>query len=69
MTVEQKQLIQMQMNVLKETMRKEKLVFAIAVNKEDIDKSTLAFVDKESLARGERMGIMISLEELNRGLI
>ena len=69
MTLEQKQLIQMQIEFLKHTMKKERLVFEITVNKEDANKSTLAFVDRDSLNRGERTGIMIGLDDLNRGLV
>lgn len=69
MTVEQKQLIQMQVSVLKQTMKKEGLVFGILVNKEDYDKSSICFMDRQALSRGERTGIVIGLEELNRGLI
>lgn len=69
MTVEQKQLIQMQVSVLKQTMKKEGLVFGILVNKEDYDKSSICFMDRQALARGERTWIVIGLEELNRGLI
>ena len=69
MTVEQKQLIQMQVSVLKQTMKKEGLVFGIVVNKEDYDKSSICFMDRQALTRGEREGIVVGLEELNRGLI
>lgn len=69
MTVEQKQLIQMQVSVLKQTMKKEGLVFGIIINKEDHDKSAICFMDRNALAMGERTGIVIGLEELNRGLI
>lgn len=69
MTVEQKQLIQMQVSVLKQTMKKEGLVFGILVNKEDNDKSSICFMDRDALVKGERTGIIIGLEELNRGLV
>lgn len=69
MTVEQKQLIQMQVSVLKQTMKKEGLVFGIVVNKEDPDKSAICFMDRQALSRGEKEGIVVGLEELNRGLI
>lgn len=69
MTVEQKQLIQMQVSVLKQTMKKEGIVFGVMVNKENHDKSAICFMDKQALARGEREGVVIGLEELNRGLV
>ena len=69
MTVEQKQLIQMQVSVLKQTMKKEGVVFGIVVNKEDVDKSAICFLDKKALANGDKVGLVIGLEELNGGLV
>lgn len=69
MTTETKQLIQMQVSVLKQTMKKEGLVFGVMVNKEDADKSAICFLDKNALRNGDKVGLVIGLEELNRGLV
>ena len=69
MTADQKQLIQMQFDLLRQTMKKEGLVFKVLTNREDADKFSLAIIDRDSLARGENVGIVIGLEELNRGLV
>jgi hypothetical protein len=69
MNKEQMQLIKGHFDVLKQTMKKEGFVFAIIVNKDDSDKSSLAIMDRHALSKGEHKGISIKLEELNRGLI
>lgn len=69
MNKEQMQLIKGHFEILKQTMKKEGLVFAIIVNKEDADKSSLAIMDRKTLSKGEHRGISIALEDLNRGLV
>lgn len=69
MTVEQKQLIQMHFNILRQMMEKEGLVFGIVVNKKDYDNSALAIMDKNSAIGGNFSGISINLKDLNRGLV
>ena len=69
MTGDQKELIQMHVNLLRETMRKEGLVFGIVVNRNDYDKSSIAIMDRDSAQEGSYKGISISLKDLNRGLV
>lgn len=70
MTDETKQLLQIQLSMLKQTMKDNGVIFAFAIDKTDIDKSSLCFMDKEQyLANGENDGFSVSLTELNKGLI
>lgn len=70
MTEETKQLIQLQLSVLKQTMKENGVMFAFAVDKEDVDGSHLMFLDrKEYFANGKKDGFSVSLTELNRELL
>ena len=70
MTDETKQLLQIQLSMLKQTMKDNGVMFAFAIDKKDIDKSSLCFMDKEPyFANGKNDGFSVSLTELNKGLI
>lgn len=70
MTDETKQLLQIQLSILKQTMKDNGVIFAFAIDKTDMDKSSLYFMNKESyLANSKRDGFSVSLTELNKGLI
>lgn len=70
MTDDTKQLIQLQLSMLKQTMKNEGVIFALAVDKQDFDKSSLSFMDKQSFINGNNKdGFSVSLTELNRELL
>lgn len=69
MTEDTKQMIQLHLSALKQTMRKDGVIFGIMVDKKDFDKSRLCFLDKESLKQGNHDGITVSLQDLNGGLL
>lgn len=66
---ETKEFIQMHVSILKEAMKTENIIIGFAVDNNDVDNSKLCFLDKEEFEKGNKDGIMISLSELNRGLI
>lgn len=69
MSEETKEYMRFLMEMLKESMKKEGLLFAIAVNKKDFDDSSICIVDKgKYIAEREIDGIQFRLDELNRGL-
>ena len=58
------------MELLKESMKKEGAIFAVLVNKEDIDNSSICILDRERFVKdGKIDGIKIQLDELNKGLL
>lgn len=70
MTADTKQYIQLYLSILKEAMKQEGLIFVIAVDKNEPNNSKLCFIDKEQyLTRAKHDGIMVSLQDLNNGLI
>ena len=70
MTDETKQLIGLQLSVLKQTMKEDGVIFGFAVDKSDVNKSSLCFMDKEQyLKNGKNNGFSVSLTELNRDLL
>ena len=51
-------------------MSDEKLIFGIVVNREDVNESKLAIIDREKyLKTGIADGFFVSLSELNKGLL
>lgn len=67
---ETKQLIHLQLSILKQTMKENDMMFAFVVDKEDINGSSLAFLDrKEYFENGKKDGFSVSLTELNRELL
>ena len=70
MSEETKEYIKLHVEILKESMKKEGLLFAILVDKKDFDNSSICIVDKESLiSKGKTEGIKFRLDELNKGLL
>jgi hypothetical protein len=63
-------MLKLHLGFIKEHMKNNGLIFGIAVDKKDINNSKLCFIDKERyLKNDERDGIMISLSDLNKGLL
>jgi hypothetical protein len=70
MTDETKQTLKLYLSLMKVQMKNDGLIFGIAVDKEDFNNSKLCFIEKERyLKNDERDGIMISLSDLNKGLL
>lgn len=70
MTDKTKELLQIQLSMLKQTMKENGVMFAFAINKAYVDNSKLCFMGKEQyLANGKNDGFSASLTELNNGLI
>ena len=70
MTDETKELLQIQLSMLKQTMKEDGVIFGFAVDKSDVNKSSLCFMDKEQyLKNGKNNGFSVSLTELNRDLL
>lgn len=66
MNQDAKEEIEIVLSLLKTAMCRNNLVFAIAVDKKDFNKSQIAFISKDSLMKGKQDGIMISLDEMNK---
>ena len=67
---ETKKYIAMHLSILKNVMSDEKLIFGIVVNREDVNESKLAIIDREKyLKTGIADGFFVSLSELNKGLL
>lgn len=65
-----KQLIQLQLELLKNTMKENGVMFAFAIDKKDPGDSKLLFMDrKQYFANGKKDGFSVSLTELNKGII
>jgi uncharacterized protein (DUF488 family) len=67
MTEETKQVINLQLALLKTTLKETNTVVGIMIDKKNYNDSKLAFVDFESYMKGYRKdGFVISLDELNK---
>ena len=70
MTDEVKQLLQIQLSMLKQTMKDNGVILALAVDRSDVDKSKICFIDKENYFREQKTsGISVSLTDFNEDLI
>lgn len=70
MTDETKQLLQIQLSMLKQAMKDNGVILALAVDHSDVDKSKICFIDKERyLSERKTSGISVSLTDFNDGLI
>ena len=70
MTDETRDLLQIQLNVLKETMKQEGVILGIAVDKSDANDSKIVFVDKDKYIETHKMdGFSVSLTDFNKELI
>ena len=66
MTDDAKQLIQLQLYMLKQTMKENGVIFGFMVDKSDVDNSKLCFIDKKEQLIS---GFCVSLTELNMELL
>ncbi len=69
MTADQKETVQLHLSILKEAMKREGLIFGIAVDRKEPNNSLLCFIDKEQYFKGKHDGASTSLAELNKDLI
>lgn len=70
MTDETKQLIQLQLEVLQQTMKDNGVILALKIDKEDTDNSKVLFIDKKLyLTEGRASGISVSLTDFNKELL
>lgn len=70
MSEETKEYIRFHMEILKESMKREGLLFAIAVDKKDFDNSSICILDRERFVKdGKIDGVKFQLDELNKGLL
>ena len=70
MTDETKQLIQLQLTLLKQTMKDNGVILVIGANKSNLDKSIICFIDKDKyLTEGKSNGISVSLADFNKELL
>lgn len=70
MTDETKQLLQIQLSMLKQTMKDNGVVLALMIDKEDVDESIICFIDEEQYFSKRKMsGISVSLTDFNKDLI
>ena len=70
MTDETKQMLNLQLSILKQTMKDNGVILGLAVDKKDVDKSEICFVDKDLYLRElKTSGISVSLTDFNKDLI
>ena len=70
MSEETKEYIRFHMEILKESMKRDGLLFAIAVDKKDFDNSSICILDRERFVKdGKIDGVKFQLDELNKGLL
>ena len=70
MTDETKDLLQIQLSVLKETMKQELVILGLAVDKSDVNNSKIVFMDKDKYILTHKMdGFSVSLTDFNKDLI
>ena len=70
MTDETKQQIQLQLAVLKQTMKDSGVILVIGANKSNYDKSKILFIDREPyLTEGKTSGISVRLADFNEELL
>lgn len=65
---EQKYIINLQIDILKEIMRQDELVFDFKINETDVSKSALIIISKNDFDKGNKNGMEITFEKLNEGL-
>ena len=70
MTDETRDLLQIQLSILKETMKQTGVILGFAFDKSDADNSKILFMDKDKYIATHKMdGFSVSLTNFNRGLI
>ena len=70
MTDETKQLLHIQLSMLKQTMKDNGVILALAFDRSDVNKSKICFIDKEQyLSERKTIGIFVGLDDFNKDLI
>ena len=70
MTDETRDLLHIQLEVLKTTMAQERVILGLAVDKSDVNNSKIAFMDKDKYIATHKMdGFSVSLTDFNKDLI
>lgn len=70
MTDETKELLHIQLSMLKQTMKDNGVILALAVDKSDVNESQICFIDKEQYFKERKTsGITVSLTDFNEDLI
>lgn len=70
MTDETKQLLKIQLSMLKQTMKDNDVILSLAIDREDFDKTKICFMDRDLyLKERKTSGISVSLTDFNEGLI
>ena len=70
MTDETRDLLHIQLSVLKETMAQAGVILGLAVDKSDVNNSKIVFMDKDKYIATHKMdGFSVSLTDFNKKLI
>lgn len=70
MTDETRDLLHIQLEVLKTTMAQEGVILGLAVDKSDVNNSIIVFMDKDKYIATHKMdGFSVSLTDFNKELI
>ena len=70
MTDDTRDLLHIQLSVLKETMKQEGVILGVAVDKSDVNNSKIVFMDKDKYIATNKMdGFSVSLTDFNKELI
>jgi hypothetical protein len=70
MTDETRESIKLALAILKTQLKADNVIFSFAIDKGDVDNSSLCFIDKaEFLKNGKFDGIQVRLTDLNKGLL
>ena len=70
MTEETRDLLHIQLEVLKTTMKQEGIILGVAVDKSDVNNSKIVFMDKDKYIATHKMdGFSVSLTDFNKDLI
>ena len=70
MTEETIDLLHIQLELLKTTMKQERVILGIAVDKSDVNNSKIVFMDKDKYIATHKMdGFSVSLTDFNKDLI
>lgn len=70
MTDETRDLLHIQLNILKETMKQAGVILGLAVDKSNVNNSKIVFMDKGKYIETHKMdGFSVSLTDFNKDLI
>ena len=70
MTDETRDLLHIQLEVLKTTMKQAGVILGLAVDKSDVNNSKIVFMDKDNYIETHKMdGFSVSLTDFNKDLI